>query len=313
MAGLTAASSIADALKTQAMSGVSEAIFRNQEVMGRFTRVPFTGGANLNVKLNYGGNTSVATYSEGDAAGVPGSQSYLTANFGAQYYKMGIQITGHARDQLRNGSPGAAFYNQIELEFTSGMKDLTDKISTDMLGTGLTPPVGIQGIVDSSGTLGGIAPGTYTWWAAYEAAGAATTIAISDLDGATQNSRDAEYAADITEIWVSWKQQNKLKGVIGNPGVANNSVQIQTGQNINLTGTSQPITYDGLPIIPIRDLTNSIVLGLSMPELFLGVMRDYQVDPLGKTDDSDKFLVTCAFGLGTKNRKKHWKITTLTA
>ena len=105
-AGTAAGSSgsIQEALRTQAMAGVVESLFKNNEVLGRFgTPVPFTGGSTLNVKHHYAGNASVGTYSEGDALGAPGSQSYLTASWPATYYRCQIQFTGHAQDQLLNG------------------------------------------------------------------------------------------------------------------------------------------------------------------------------------------------------------------
>lgn len=314
MAGLTAASSIADALKSQAMPGVVESLFKNDEVLVNFgTPVPFTGGATLNVKHHYAGNTSVTTYSEGDALGAAGSQSYITAQWGVAYYRAQIQITGHAEDQLKGGSNQAAFFDQIAMEFTMAGEDLRDRLSTDCLGTGLTAPVGIQGIVDSSGTIAGLNKSTYTWFQSYEVAGGTTTIAISDLDGAMQNSSDADYAAQVDQIWTSWKQKNKLKGVMGQVGAANNSYLQSPAGPLNTAGITSEMAYGNVPIKPMRDLTNSIFLGLTISTFFLGMMRDWKVDPLAKTDDSQKFLITGAFGLGCRNPKKSWKITTLTA
>jgi len=323
MAGVTAAAasgavgSIQDALRQQAMSGVVESLFKNNEVLGNFgPPTPFTGGSTLNVKHHYAGNASVGTYSEGDALGAAGSQSYLTAQWGAAYYRAQIQFTGHAQDQLLNGSLETAFFDQLGLEFTMAAEDLVDRVSTDCLGTGLTAPVGIQGIVDSSGTIAGLNRSTYSWFQAYEVVGGTTTVAISDLDGAMQNSSDSDYAAQITEIWTSWKQVNKLKGIIGNPGTANNSIRMDPSQpnmSLNTGSIVNGIKYGNIDIKPIRDLTNSIFLGLTMPTFFLGRMREWRVDPIAKTDDSSKFLLTGAWGLGCRNPKKNWKVTTLTA
>jgi len=314
MAGVTAASSIADALKTQALSGVQESLFKNDEVLGNFgTPIPFTGGSTINIKHHYSGNASVSTYSEGDALGAAGSQSYITAQWPAAYYRAQIQITGHAEDQLRNGNMGAVFYDQIALEFTMAAEDLRDRVSTDCLGTGLTAPIGIQGIVDSAGTIAGLNKSTYSWFQSYETAGATTTVAIADLDGAAQNSSDADYAAQVDQIWTSWKQKNKLKGIMGQVGASGNSYLQSPAGPLNTAGITSDMFYGNIPIKPIRDLTNSIFLGLTMSTFFLGMMRDWKVDPLAKTDDSSKYLLTGAWGLGNRNPKKNWKVTTLTA
>jgi len=83
-----------------------------------------------------------------------------------------------------------------------------------------------------------------------------------------------------------------------------------SGNNsIDLQGNSSGITYAGRPLTPIRDLDNSIFLGVQTGDLFMSWRRQMKVDLLGKTDDSDKWLITMAFGIGADNPKHFWKIT----
>jgi hypothetical protein len=315
MAGVTAAASIADALKTQAVVGVVESLFRNNEVMGEFPMIPFTGGSTINIKQHYAGNTSVGVYSEGDAIGVAGSQSYITAQWPEAHYKGVMQITGHARDFTRNGSNEAVFFDQIAMESERIVNDMIHQISIDMLGTGLTSPVGIQGIVDSTGTIAGLSRATYTWFAAYEAASltSSTAIQVADIDSAMSQSQDQPYAGMVDEIWTSWHQQFKLKGAVGNVGVSNSPVRIISQgpgpQGINVGDVRDQMFVGSVPIKTKRNLDNSIWLGLTKADFFIGKMREFQVDELGKTDDSDKYLVTASFGLGNKNPKRSWKQT----
>lgn len=313
MAGLTAASSIADALRTQAVAGVVESLFRNDEVMSEFGMREFTGGSTINRKHHYAGNTSVDTYDEGDAIGVAGAQSYLTALWPEKHYKAVVQITGHARDYLRDGSNEAAFFDQIGMETDRAFADLVDRVSTDMLGTGTTAPVGIQGIVDSAGTVAGINRSTYTWFQAYEAAGSSTVISTTDLNSAMYQSSDATYAGQVSEIWTSPKQGYRYRESIGNAGVANSPIRIiQTGPGSMPVGSpaaDDPLFLGGRQIKTKRNLTNSVWLGLTKIDFFIGRMRDWQVDALAKVDDSDKFLITGSFGLGNDNPKRSWKLT----
>ncbi len=314
MAGLTAAASITDALKSQAVEGVVQSLFVNNEVMSEFPMRDFTGGATINVKHHYAGNTSVGAYSEGDAFGAPGSQSYVTAQWPEQHYKCVVQITGHARDYLRNGSNEAAFYDQIQMEFDRGAEDIIDLCSTDMLGTGTTAPVGIQGIVDSSGTVAGLSRVTYSWFQAYETAGTGTTVSIGDIDSAMYNSSDVSYDGKVDELWVSPKQLFKLKGVVGNVGTTASPYKVEAnGSPANIGDARSPIPIGSYWIKPKRDLTNSVVLGLTKSDFFIGRMRDWQVSELARTDDSDRFAITGSFGLGCYNPKRSWKITGYTA
>ncbi len=309
MAG-TVTAALTAALRITASGMLSEALFRNNELMPLFAPVGWEGGATKNYKIHYGGNSSVSTYAEGDALGAAGSQSYLTANFPEKHYKATISITGHVYDQTQGGNQNAVFFDQAEKEFGYATKDLTDLITTDMLGSGVTAPVGILGIVDSAGTLAGIDPNTYTWWAAYETSHASTVV-LSDIDLANQAARDPEYAANINLIMTSHKQCAKIKGVYGNPGTTANSVlslNSAGGYIINL-GDYTDIKVGGIPVVPLRDLDNAVIIGVEREQIEIATQRPMNIVPLAKNDDSDRWLMTWAGGITTRNRMKAWKLT----
>lgn len=304
---------IADALKTQAVAGVVDTTFRNHEVLGRFPLLTDTGGTTINIKMAYGSNTSVSTYSEGDAFGVPGSQSYTTAQWPFTYYKGQFSFTGHAKDQLKNGAPQAAFFDQLGMEAEKLTADITNQASVDALGTGLTSPVGIQGICDSAGTIAGLNRSTFTWFQSYETT-YSTTVALADLDASDRFSRDQTYASEYDQIWCAPKQIQKLRGVIGLAGTANNSIRIMSGNaSIDLQGNSSGVTYAGRPFVPIRNLTDSVLLGIQSGDLFLSWRRQMQVDQMAKVDDSDRYAITMALGIGCRQPKHFWKNTGYTA
>lgn len=318
MSALAAAAlTVENSLKTQAVAGVVEALFRNNEVMGEFPMRPFTGGGTINIKMHYAGNTSVGRYSEGDADGNAGTQSYLTAYWPEQHYRGQIGITGHAMDYTLNGSPVAVFFDQLGMEMERVYNDITDFISQDMLGTGLTAPVGLLGIVDSAGTIASLSRSTYTWFQSYETAGAATTIAASDLDNATYQNSDTTYAGKVDEIWTSWRQAAKLKGVMGNMGTTASPMRVIVGGPGPVTLNTGSVTddqfYGGVPIKKKHNLDSTVFVGMQKSDFFVGKMRDWQVRPLAFASDTYRFMVTCAFSLGCDNPKHNWKITTLTA
>jgi len=308
MAGLVA-SGLTAALRTDAFAQLQESVFYNNEVFPLFERSSIPGGGStFNVKHHVGANGSITTYSEGDAAGTPGTETYTTAQWPVQYYKGVIQITGHARDQARNDATGAVFFPQIANEMQLCLTALVDRASTDMLGTGLTAPVGLQGICDSAGTIAGIARSSNSWFAAYETAIAGGSYALSDLDIVWQNGSDADYAAKFNLILTSWKQVRLSKGLSINFG-SGTPFAMQPGQAPNLGMDWGAMTYGPAQIKPMRDLTNSVYLFMAREEVKVLVMRDWQIDPLGKTDDSDKWLLTGAFGIAHLNPKHTAKLT----
>jgi hypothetical protein len=319
MAGLTAAGeAVATALKTQAMAGLQEEVYRNNEFMGLFETVQWMGGSTFPTKHQYAGNTSFTTYVEGDAPPAPGSQSYITASWPETHYHGAVQITGHAMDYTRNGSSGAVFFDVIARELEDGLKDGVDKVTVDMLGSGTTAPIGIQGIVDEDGTIAGLARATYTWFKAVETAGGTTTVAISDLDILQQDISDSVLAGSPGKpdlILCSYKQERIMHGIAGfNPGLTNSAVRKDASTvGGNFGNAPGRLSYSGMPIHPMRDLTDSVILMLTRNTIKIAQCRPWTVDQLAKTDDTSKVYITAAFGLVCTAPRKNGKITTLTA
>ncbi len=321
--GLTAATGITDALKSQAFPELQQAVFRNNEVFGLFEQIPWLGGTTFPVKIQYSGNGSFETYTEGDAPPSPGVQSYITANFPEAHYHGMVQITGHAMDYTKGGSDAAVFFNLIVRELQDGLRDGVAKASVDMLGTGLTAPVGIQGIVDDAGTLAGLSRTTYTWWKAVENSGAATTLAISDLDILKQDIKDnveTGMPGNPNLVLCSFKQERIMRqigGFIPGNSTATTVVRTMMGangpDNMNLGFQSGGLKYGDAPIVPLHDLTNSIVLYIERETFKIAQLRPWTVDPLAKNDDTSKVYITAAFSLLCLRPRSNGKITTLTA
>lgn len=312
MAGMTAASSIAAATHTKAFSELQESVWYNNEVMPLFPKMAIPGGGStFNVKHHTAANTSIAKYSEGDAVGAPGSETYATAQWPVQYYKGVIQITGHARDYLKDGNPDAAFFNQVAGEFTGVMKQVIDTATDDMQGTGLTAPTGIQGIIDSAGTVASVNRTSATWFQAHEAAIAGSATALSDVDILWQNVHgdSGHKSPGIDLIITGYTQRRILKVLAGQLGVSNNSFGINPS-GVGLDIGVPTLAYEGAPVVQWTGLNSaSVLLMLHSPDWLIAEMRSLRVEPLAKTDDSDKFLATWAGGLVCKQPKYQAKLT----
>lgn len=312
MAGISAASSITAATKTTAFQTLQESVFYGKDFLGLgFETVRPMSGATIPVKHHSGANSSIGTYDEGDAIGAAGSETYTTATWGVTYFKGVMSVTGHARDYLHNDGSEAAFFPQIGNEMARLMDGLADLYNTRCIGSATTGCLGIQTIVDSTGTVAGIDRSTDTWFASAEVDTVGSAYALSDLDIMWSTVHDADYASPgIDTILCSYKQWRLAKADL-NPLASTGSTLPGgfTQQNINLGLPISAFAYANAPVTPIRELTNSIWLFMVKAEHKLIVQRDWKVDQLGKTDDSDKFLVTGAFGQMNLNPKHTGKIT----
>lgn len=315
--GLVAAS-LAAATKTQDFAVMSEALYRESNIMSQFQRLPWQGGTTFRLPIHYGGNSSPAAYAEGDDPPTAGVQAYTNAAYPEQHYHAKAVINGHAKDYALNGSPVALFWNQIAQEVARALVDLRNKVEVDMLTTSLVAPVGILGIIDDAGTLATLDRATFTWWKAVENAGAATTVAISDLDILLEDiggTVEAGTPGKIDRWWASSKQKRILRTLGFVPGAANNSVRSMIGPSgveVQL-GVNENVMIGNAPVIQIEGLLSSVLLALETSSFGVAVCRDWTVDVLGRTGDHEDYYLTSSFGLVCFNPRHNGKITTLTA
>ncbi len=328
MAGLTAASGLAAALRTQAAGELMDEVFRYQDLLRRFDTAPWMGGSTWDVKHHYAGNT-VSSYSEGDPPPTAVAQSYATAQWPETHYHGTVKITGHAMDYTRNGSDAAVFFDIISAELVETMKDLASKVEYDCLGSGLGTggsPVGILGIVDSTWTIAGLDRATYTWFASIENAGAATTLAIGDMDKLVEELTSNKTSAGVAIPgrpakpnigFMEHKQMRKCRNIGFLPGSNSTqvSVSVANGQapTVQLGFNTEVLYYSGIPFYPVLGFSQSDIVAGERETMKLLVCRNWKVDTLGKADDSDTQYITGAFGLANKRPRTWGKITTLTA
>ncbi len=311
MAGLSYAGSSAAFsafAKTTAFGGLVEEVQRAQELLGEFEPIPWQGGTTINVKVNYAGNTSVRTYDEGDPPPTAVAQSYITASWTEKHYDFSVTITGHARDYSLNGSTAAGFFDIIGNELRLGLQDAMRKVDYDFrTSTSQTAPVGIRGIVDSSGTIAGLSRTTYTWFASIErACTAAGAIAITDLDLLFQELRDTTNDSGTAQGGIpeepdfgicSLKVERKMRQEWGLPG-AMSPMRVATDDPATRQLGYLPggVKYGNVTFKPVHDFSNSEVIVGRRDTMKRGICRDWQITQLAKVDDSDRLYGTFAWG-----------------
>ena len=121
------------------------------------------GGTSINVPLEYATTTSAGWYSGADTLNTADNDVISAANFSwAQLYG-NITITG--RDELINNGD-AAKLNFVASKVKNVEKTIKDTLGGDLYNAGSDAKaiVGARAFVVTSGTYGGIATGTYSWW-----------------------------------------------------------------------------------------------------------------------------------------------------
>lgn len=133
------------------------------------------GGEKIIIPVAYATTTAGGPYSGSESLNTSNNDQITAAEFDLKYYYANITIT--RANELQN-SGKARMVDLVKSKVQLAEKTLSDTLGTDLYNVGTTANrlVGLRLGVDSTGTYGGIARATYSWWAAQEDS---TTTALS--------------------------------------------------------------------------------------------------------------------------------------
>lgn len=117
------------------------------------------GGTKLTQPVLYAKNTARGAYSGLDPHDVSPPETRTAANYDWANYYVSMVISG---DDERKVSGDSEIINLLNTTFKEAEMSMKDQLATDLF-TGLTDIIGLDSAV-GTGTYGGIAGGTYTWW-----------------------------------------------------------------------------------------------------------------------------------------------------
>jgi hypothetical protein len=277
---------------------------------------PWTGGEPVAWNYISAANGSAATFAEGEAFAVAGKQTYGRASLSPFGVQVVVEVSGRVRDQIRHGG---TYGDVLRIELEKGAADLYKKL--DDLLCGSTQDVGIQSVIDATDTYAGIA-GSAPWASLETAVSGALTVGV--LQDADESINVTPYVGNTTH-WLMPRNQ-----------ITNYITLIGTGATTSLVRFAPPAmgggTYDvgmlpqgtcsfnGKPVVPIRGLTTTVILGVDMtpgsdglPGLCLLVARDLETRQLAQTSDADHYAITMRCALKLDRRNAQIKLTGVTA
>lgn len=295
---------------------VAELVFRKTDMLKFFMdkgRILSSGGANpIQWNANYAGNTSSEVFVEGQAAPVAGQQSYVRPSLTGFYVRAMTNVSGHVRDQIRNGG---VYDDAVKRELISGTADLYVYMETQFNGS--TQDRGIASIIDSGDTYAGTAPGSYSLWASLETA-VGGAMSLSVLETMFESLIGTSYGANPTDIWCAQNQINNYLALAG-PGAGTSSVtrMDMTQGSIDYGLIKQKVAYNQIPFTMMRNMTTTefymLDMGVDPEDFCIKEIRPIQVDDLAKTDDGEKAQISWAGCIKVKNRRLQGKLTGVTA
>jgi hypothetical protein len=297
--------------------GAIDTVFRDTQflnfmrAMGRVRM--WQGGYPQSWALVTAANTSAESFVEGQALPASGKQSYARTSLNPFFVRVVAEASGHVMDQVAHGG---VYLDPVQDALEKGTLDLFKKFEDSLVGT--TQDQGVQSVIDSGDTYAGLAPGTYTTHASIETA-VAGALSFTALEDNIETGAISAMAAP-THILSCQNQITNYKRLLGVSAGNSAVTAVRFDGSATDFGIGGPnefmggLQYQGRPWIGVSGLTQTVILMLDMrDDLAIELYRTPRVEPLAKTDDGQKWAISMAGAIVCKTRRRHIKLTGVTA
>lgn len=255
MAGSTTSTHSA-LVKPEVVAEISDAVFRNSDFLPLFRQVPAMGSSHQ-IKVIVAANGSAQVFVEDQAVPAAGYQQVVTASASYKDIRVFYRITGHLKRQLggtwEQPFGNGAYGGGVDIELQKAKEDLVDLCNTTFLDTGI---YGIQGIIDASTAYYDLSRTTYAALKSYEKAGSAA-LSAALMDRLIHETYNAPYGGRIQLFLMPPAQARKLGAVV------HGKLAMNGRGDVGAMPLGELPAYANIPIVEIRDLTATELLGLS--------------------------------------------------
>lgn len=278
------------------------------------------GGRTINGSIEYAVNTTFRSYSDTEELDVTRIDVFDEFTFNWKEYAG--TVTMSELEKAKNQGEGRKFdllAGKLENLRNSARKALNEGCFSDGTGNSSKDIGGLQHIVassPSSGTVGGVNRGTYTFWRNQQASGAKTSTAFDNLRAVMRtvhNDCSSGVNAKHPDYWVT--TQTVFEGyqslLIANEQVTDKSAASADGNFKN-----EYMKFMGLPGSYDEDCPSGVLYFLNNANLKLAYQKGYwmkgfpSVDPANQTVDI--FKVMTIANLISNNPRRLGAVTAIT-
>ena len=267
-------------------------------------QVVVDGGSTIKLPVSYAALGAAGTFNRYSLLDTTPTDSDSAAEYNYKFYYVHIIVS--ITELLRNSGKSQAV-NLLKSKTRNGLGKMRDQLGTDLCGTNADSAEGLNGLItmiDSTGTVGGIATTDVAAWASDEDT-STTALSLSVME---QSFLDASVGSDEPDICVTTKAVFKKYWSLLTANQQFGPAQVGKGG-------FRYLLFNGIPVFHDSHMTAKHLFFLNSRWLYLYVHKDanMKVMKIGETPSqavhTDRILF--AGNICTDNRRMFSKFTLL--
>jgi hypothetical protein len=271
------------------MDTMVDNIFKNNVVLNHFKEnggVELKDGGNqIQKPLMYAVNSSVQAFSGTDGLDITYQGGIDAATYQWRMYNASVVLT--KEDELKN-SGKSQIIDLLKAKIMQAENSLSERINDDFF-NGVAASKEIDGLDTAigTGTYGGIAGGTYTWWNSYvESTGAGLSVAQIRVGMNTVNNGmgGSKCSLMVTTQLLHQKYESLLTATITN--ISTSTAEMKRLGDAGFLA----LGFRGVPVVLDQAATSGVFYFLNTKNLKLTIHKDANFTVVKKAEPIDQHL-----------------------
>lgn len=291
------------------MKKLTDSIFDTDPLLQRLKKKSYDtwdGGTSIMVPLNYAKVTAAGSYSGAQTLDTTDNDIITSAEYTPKQYYANVTIS--RIDELKN-SGDAQMVNLVKSKM-----EIAEKTLSDLLGDGIysagsssTDLIGLQSIVDTANTVGGISQSSYSWWQASTEDSTTTTLTIGALQTAYNAASINNEGPSV--LMATRANYNRYYALL--------QPQQRFTDSESAKGGFSSLMFNGTPFIAGSKVPSSHIFLLNEKYLHLWYhpQENFRLEPWAKPVNQNIKLakIYWAGAFGTSNARMQGKFTAIAA
>lgn len=246
----------------------------------------YPGGRLIRVPLMYRTSNTVQRVNGAESLDLTYQDTLDAAEYNYELYNVSITLT--LEDELKNSGESAVM-SLLEAKIKQAELSLSEGLNTDLF-TGTAADgdiIGLDTIMSTSTTIGGISGTTYAWWRANVDA-TSETLSIADMrtkkNSANKGNGGSKVSLIVTTQTLFEKYQSLCQAsIVMNQPATSESKRIA---DAGFTG----VEFEGVPVVFDESSTSGSMYFINKDNLKLGIHRDANFARRKKAEPADQHL-----------------------
>lgn len=269
----------------------------------------FDGGRKLVAPLMYGTNSTVMSFSGTDTLDNTYQEGIDAAEYDWKYYNVSIVIS--KTDESKNRGRTAVL-SLLRSKIKQAENSITEEINEDLMtGSAAKDLVGLDTLIDTTSTAGGISGSTYSWWRS-NVDSTAEVLTFADLRVVKNNCRNGAGGSRPSLILCSQNMYEKMFSLTTAMYGFNPGPRSKEGKRL-ADASFEVLEFEGIPVSYDEAIAAGTIHVLNKNNYKLGILDGWNFSVINKPQPTHQHVTIKDIVFGgaafTDRRKSLGKLT----